>query len=102
MAIRQSYLMCGRSQCYVALASAKARGVILGKHGAVLGKANHKRAVKTAKDLTATIEELRGEGISTVREIAETLNARGVATPQGKQWHSTSVHRLLKRVEQVA
>ena len=58
--------------------------------------------MKTANEMTATIEELREEGISAVREIAAALNARGVATPQGKKWHSTSVHRLLKRIEQHA
>lgn len=90
------------SRTKAALASAKARGVVLGKHGAELGKANHERAVKTANDMTAIIESLREEGISAVREIAAALNARGVATPQGKNWHSTSVHRLLKRIEQHA
>lgn len=85
-----------------ALASAKARGVILGKHGATLGKLNHKQAMKTAQSLKATIEALKAEGITAVREIAVALNARSIATPQGKQWHSTSVHRLLKRLEKAA
>jgi DNA invertase Pin-like site-specific DNA recombinase len=84
-----------------ALASAKARGVILGRHGAKLGKANHEKAMQTAHELKATIEALKAEGITAVREIAAALNARGIATPQGKQWHATSVHRLLKRVETV-
>ena len=90
------------SRTKAALASAKARGVILGKHGAELGKANHEQAVKTAQNLKATIEVLESEGITAVREIAIALNTRGIATPQGKQWHSTSVHRLLKRLEKVA
>ena len=85
-----------------ALASAKARGVILGKHGATLGKENHERAMKSANDLTATIKGLRENGICTQREVASALNARGIATPQGKRWHSTSVYRLLKRMEQIA
>ncbi|MES2598972.1 MAG: recombinase family protein [Verrucomicrobiota bacterium] len=85
-----------------ALASAKARGVILGTHGAKLGKANHKQAMKTAHSLKPTIEALRAEGITAVREIAAALNARSISTPQGKQWHSTSVHRLLKRLEKAA
>lgn len=85
-----------------ALSSAKSRGVVLGKHGAQLGKANHKRAVKMANDMKGAIAALRAEGIETVREIATTLNTRGIATPQGKRWHGTSVHRLLKRMEQVA
>ena len=82
-----------------ALASAKARGVVLGKHVAKLGEANHKKAMKTAHDLKATLETLKAEGITAVREIAAAMNARSIPTPQGKQWHGTSVHRLLKRVE---
>ncbi len=81
-----------------ALASAKARGVVLGKNGAKLGKINRKRAMKTAQGLKHVIQELRVAGVTTVREIAHALNDRGVATPQGRQWHSTSVHRLLKRL----
>jgi hypothetical protein len=57
--------------------------------------------VQTARELKATVQTLKAEGITTVRGIADALNARGVATPQGKQWHGTSVHRLLKRVETV-
>lgn len=90
------------SRTKAALASAKARGVILGKHGATLGKQNHQKAMKTAHNLTATIDTLNAEGVSTVREIASALNARGIATPHGKQWHSTSVHRLLKRMVRFA
>ncbi|MBL9179712.1 MAG: recombinase family protein [Verrucomicrobiaceae bacterium] len=90
------------SRTKAALASAKARGVILGKHGAKLGKANHEQAVKTAHNLKTTIEALKSEGITAVREVATALNARGIATPQGKQWHSTSVHRLLKRLDKAS
>ena len=90
------------SRTKAALASAKARGVILGKHGAKLGKANHKQAMKTAHNLKATIEAIKAEGITAVREIATALNARSIATPQGKQWHSTSVHRLLKRLDKAS
>lgn len=87
------------SRTKAALARAKARGIVLGKNGAKLGRANHRKAVQGAQTLKATLQTLKGEGISTVREIASALNSRGIATPQGKQWHSTSVHRLLKRVE---
>jgi len=54
-----------------------------------------------ADALTGTIEELREEGITSVRAIAAALNAPRIATPQGKQWYSTSVQRLLKRVERL-
>ncbi len=82
-----------------ALASAKARGVALGKNGIQLGKENRLRALKSAYDLKPIIENLKAEGVTTVREICGCLNARRIPTPQGKQWHSTSVHRLLKRLD---
>lgn len=81
-----------------ALASAKARGVRLGSNGATLGKANAASARKTALSLKPIIQQLRADGITTVRAIAEALNAREIQTPQGRQWHSTSVHRLLARL----
>ena len=34
-----------------------------------------------------------------VREIATALNARGIATPRGGKWHSTSVHRMISRLK---
>jgi len=58
--------------------------------------------MKTAHNLKATIEAIKAEGITAVREIATALNARSIATPQGKQWHSTSVHRLLKRLDKAS
>lgn len=82
-----------------ALASAKARGVRLGSNGATLGKANAVSARKTALSLKPIIQQLRADGITTVRAISDALNARKIQTPQGRQWHSTSVHRLLARID---
>jgi hypothetical protein len=44
------------------------------------------------------IEELRCAGIYSVRGICRALNARGILTNRGAQWHPTSVQRLLDRV----
>lgn len=85
-----------------ALASAKARGVKLGSHGAVLGAQNHAKAAKVANDLQPILAELKAAGIDTVRGIAAELNARAIPTPSGKRWHSTSVHRLLCRLNKAA
>ena len=90
------------SRTKAALASAKARGVILGKYGATLGKANHEKAIQGAQDLKATIASLQAKGISSTRGIADALNAQKIVTPQGKQWHKTSVLRLLKRLEKAS
>lgn len=96
-----------------ALTAAKARGVRLGNPNgaralreglARAGGPNPKRAADAAhaaalersERLRPVIDGLRAEGIATVRGITEQLNARGYKTPRGAQWHSTSVHRLLK------
>lgn len=81
-----------------ALASAKARGVVLGRNGAIVGAQNRQRSLETAQRLRGAIEALRAEGVTAVREVAAALNSQGIPTPQGKQWHSTSVHRLLRRL----
>lgn len=88
------------SRTKAALASAKARGVRLGPHGAVLAGINHAKATATAQSLQPIVAELAAEGITSVRAIAEAMNSRGIPTPTGKRWHSTSVHRLLSRISQ--
>ena len=86
------------SRTKAALASAKARGVRLGTHGATLAAMNHSKATETAETLRPIVAELAAEGITSVRAIAAALNSRKIATPTGKKWHSTSVHRLLSRI----
>jgi DNA invertase Pin-like site-specific DNA recombinase len=86
-----------------ALARAKARGVKLGNR-TNLPQARKKavKALQTNADRFATnvlpiIRELQRAGATTLREIAEALNARGVGTPRGGRWHATSVKNALKR-----
>lgn len=83
-----------------ALASAKARGVTLGKHGSILGASNQIKANEQAEHIRPLIEQLRNKGVSSVRAIAAALNLQQVSTAQGKHWHTTSVQRLLNRLEQ--
>jgi len=90
-----------------ALAAAKARGVKLGTtgkaHGKLQGpklaKANKQAAADRAALIADTVAEIQNAGSSTLRGIADELNRRGVPTAQGKEWHPTSVSRLLKRLE---
>lgn len=84
-----------------ALQAAKRRGVQLGKHGReVESKKNARVADQFAQTMRLTIEGLKAEGFTTVREICSELNRREVETfrKQGQQWHATSVQRLLKRL----
>jgi hypothetical protein len=43
------------------------------------------------------IREAQKAGARTLREIAEALNARGIATARGGQWHAMSVSNVLNR-----
>ena len=44
------------------------------------------------------IEDMRSQGISSVREIAAELNQRGIPTVRGGEWHPTTAARLLDRL----
>jgi DNA invertase Pin-like site-specific DNA recombinase len=85
-----------------ALAAAKVRGVQLG--GPKLAEAREQgvEALKAAADRHAAnviplIQEVRKAGATTLRDIADALNARGVPTPRGGRWHATSVRNALAR-----
>ena len=81
-----------------ALARAKANGVVLGKHGRdVLAPRNRKAAVGRAKAISDTVRAKLDAGKS-LRTIAAELNADGVPTAKGGQWHLTSVKRLVDRL----
>ena len=85
-----------------ALAAAKARGVKLG--GPKLAQAR-KMALETigaaadnhAGNVLPIIREIKKAGATTLREIAEALNARGVQTARGGQWYATTVSNVLAR-----
>jgi DNA invertase Pin-like site-specific DNA recombinase len=85
-----------------ALSAAKARGVPLGNPrlsearrsavGAVKSEAN-----RYAANVLPIIREAQKAGAHTLRDIAEALNGRGVATARGGQWHAKSVANILAR-----
>lgn len=82
-----------------ALAAAKLRGVELGKHGKhVLSKVNRFNADMFAQKMKPIIDELKSKGLTTVRGITEELNKRKIPTYKKHKWHISSVHRLLKRM----
>jgi DNA invertase Pin-like site-specific DNA recombinase len=85
-----------------ALAAAKARGVKLG--GPKLAQAR-KVALETigaaadnhAANVLPIIRKIRKAGATTLREIADALNARGVATARGGCWYAMTVSKALAR-----
>jgi DNA invertase Pin-like site-specific DNA recombinase len=100
LAEKERSLIAGRTKS--ALAAAKARGVRLGNPGIDAAQAQAVEAIKREADRAAAnvlpiITEIRSTGATTLRAIAEALNARGVATPRGGAWHAMSVRNLLGR-----
>ncbi len=93
-----------------ALAAAKARGVKLGnpngaaalrradKGGVALQETVRRNADAFAEDLRAVVDAIRTEGYSSLRAIADQLNARGIRTRRGGRWHVSTVRNLLERI----
>jgi len=81
-----------------ALQAAKARGVVLGKHGReVLAPANREAANNRAAKLAGIVRPKLKAGKS-LRTIAVELQAEGVPTARGGKWHLASVQRLVRRL----
>lgn len=87
-----------------ALAAAKARGVQLGSPRAreTIRKARESRMKAANKQAIEfywpIIASIQAAGLKTLREVAGALNARGIPSPGGRQWHPTAVKRVLERV----
>jgi hypothetical protein len=54
-------------------------------------------ADRAASNVLPIIAEILKSGATTLRAIAEALNARGVPTPRRGHWHATSVGNALAR-----
>ena len=85
-----------------ALSAAKARGVTLGNPRLREARKNAVGAMRAEADRYAAnvlpiIREAQKAGARTLREIAEALNARGIATARGGQWYAQSVANVLER-----
>lgn len=93
-----------------ALAAAKARGMKLGNPN---GAAALRRAAKGngaslevirgnadafASDLAPIVERLRANGLTSLPQLAQGLNAGDFATARGGKWHPSSVRNLLNRI----
>ena len=93
-----------------ALAAAKARGVKLGnpngaealrragKGGGALREAVSRNADEFAAGLAPVIYRLRSRGMTSLRDIADALNAQRMITRRGGRWHVSNVRNLLARL----
>jgi len=81
------------------LERAKARGVKLGQHGAILARENAAKAKAQAKQLKPVIREIRQMGKTTLRAVMEELNRRHIKTIRSGLWHPQTVSMLLARID---
>ena len=85
-----------------ALVAAKERGVALGNPKLAEARKNAvatitKAAEHHAANVLPVIREIRRAGATTLRQIADALNARGISTARGGAWHASSVANVLAR-----
>jgi DNA invertase Pin-like site-specific DNA recombinase len=86
-----------------ALASKKAAGAVLGNRtnlaeAQTMGAAANREAADAfAANVLPVVRELQAAGVTTARAIAEALNARGIRTARGGEWHHSTVRNLLAR-----
>jgi DNA invertase Pin-like site-specific DNA recombinase len=86
-----------------ALAAKKAQGAKLGNRTnlAEVGARGHAtmraEADRFAANVRPIIEAIRNSGAVTLKQTADALNARGVKTARGGQWHPMTVRQLLRR-----
>jgi DNA invertase Pin-like site-specific DNA recombinase len=86
-----------------ALAAKKAQGTLLGNRtnlaeAQAAGVARVKQAADAfAANVLPIVRQIQATGVKTAKAIAEAMNARGVKTARGGQWHPTSVRLLLAR-----
>src|SRR3954466_34951 len=83
-----------------ALQAKKARGALLGNRtnlnqAQAKGAASRRAAAdQFAANVLPVIRQIQATGITTLTDMAEALNARGVATAHGGRWYATSVRNL--------
>lgn len=89
-----------RDRTKAALAAAKARGVRLGVHGAVLAAEHRQAAGAFAESQRSVVDALRRRGCRTTRDFADGLNELGVPTREGGRWHPATISRVLQRLKE--
>jgi DNA invertase Pin-like site-specific DNA recombinase len=85
-----------------ALAAAQARGVTLGSPKLAQARESAVASIKAGADQHAAnvlpiIREAQKAGATSLRAVAEALNARGISTARGGSWHAMSVKNVLDR-----
>ena len=87
-----------------ALAAKKASGAVLGNRtnlaeAQALGSAaTAAQAAQFAANVLPIVSTIQASGITTLKGIAEALNARGIRTARGGSWYASTVKNLMGRI----
>lgn len=101
LAEKERALIAARTKA--ALQAKRAAGVKLGNQTNLgeaqkLGAAANAQAAEAfATNVIPIVQAIRAAGVTSLRGIADALNARGVPTPRGGQWHAKSIGRVIER-----
>ncbi len=100
LAEKERALISGRTKS--ALAAAKAKGVRLGNPHVEAARGEAVAAIRAEADravgnVLPIVAEIQKLGATTLRAIADALNACGVPTPRGGRWQSMSVRNAMAR-----
>jgi DNA invertase Pin-like site-specific DNA recombinase len=88
-----------------ALAAKKAQGALLGNRTnlpdatALAAASNRRIGASFAANVVPVMQQIRAAGATSYHAIADALNARGIHTARGGEWHATTVRNILLRTE---
>lgn len=88
-----------RQRTKEALAAAKARGVVLGRHSQILAAKAIEEAKSYASSVEIPIKDIIAAGARSIRAVARELNERGVKSREGGVWGPSNTARVLRRLE---
>jgi DNA invertase Pin-like site-specific DNA recombinase len=82
-----------------ALEQKRRRGESLGSKNILQigNEVKKKNADERAKNILPIIEELKSVGLTSLAQIADGLNKRGVPTARGRKWYPSSVNNVIGR-----
>lgn len=101
LAQKERALIAGRTKA--ALTAKRARGETLGNAASLPGAsakgvaAVQAEAERFAANVLPVVHEVQAAGATTLRAVADALNARGLRTARGGEWHASTVRNLLAR-----
>lgn len=98
LAQRERELISERTR--LGMLAAKSKGVKFGPTDAdrsvkLMVAANRKKKSEFAAQILPVIQEIKSAGVTTLREIAQCLNRRGIQTRTGKTWYPMTVRNVL-------